>query len=108
VALLVVAGDRRGPQAVEAAQLVIERERLPAPVVGFLAVDPAGVVALHRTQRADRPTRTLLARTARSVAGQLYGLLPSPPSAPSAAVAPAGASRVAVGTCTTPTLEAGR
>jgi MinD-like ATPase involved in chromosome partitioning or flagellar assembly len=85
VTLLLVARDRQGPQAMDAARTVVARERLPVTVIGFLAIDRAGVAELQCAKPGGRPARTLLARSARQVAVQLCGMLPPPPPVASAA-----------------------
>jgi MinD-like ATPase involved in chromosome partitioning or flagellar assembly len=94
--VVVVASDRDGPRAVDAARAVLDHDGLPARVAGFVAADAAGVRGLQRGDRSARQARSLLARSAREVAAALAGWLPAAGSAPSQgdpAHAPAGRSR---------------
>ncbi len=95
VAVLVVASDRDGLQVCQAMRAVLARDRLPAHVAGFLAVDRAGVAALQGGDRSVRWSRSLLARTARQVAAVLAGQLPAlqPVAAPASVAVPAGELR---------------
>jgi len=78
--VLVLASDRDGPQVVQAARAVLARDGLPARVVGFLAVDRAGLAALEGGDRSARWSRSLLGRTARQAAAVLAEQLPDAPA----------------------------
>jgi hypothetical protein len=71
VAVVLVASARHGQEAVRAAAEVLDRDALPAEVVGFLAIDIRAVAALQRGERSGVEARSLLARTARTLASLL-------------------------------------
>jgi hypothetical protein len=72
VLAVLVADDKRGPDAVAATRTILARAGMAHVVVaGFLAQDPTGVRALLAGQVGPRLDRSLLIRSARSLASTL-------------------------------------
>lgn len=79
LAAVMVAEARRGEQAVQHAEEVLAHTGLPVRVAGWIAVDRHGVDALST---GARRRRSLLLRTARSVAAELHDAVPPMPTPP--------------------------
>jgi hypothetical protein len=69
--VVLVADDRRGPEAVDAMRTMLARAQLAADVAGFTALDPAAVDALVAGQAGARLDRSLLMRTTRAIIPKL-------------------------------------
>ncbi|MGQ0467999.1 MAG: hypothetical protein ACT4QG_22115 [Sporichthyaceae bacterium] len=80
--VVLVAEDRRAGEAVAAMTRVFSDGAVSAQVAGAIVVDCAGVDALHRSQPGPRLDRSVLLRSARSVAsaicGEPLGSVPQP------------------------------
>jgi len=77
VAVVLVASDRYGHAAVDAAAQMLDRDGLPVPVAGFLAMDLKAVAALQRGERSGRVGLSMLVRSAGQVAVALRSRLPA-------------------------------
>jgi hypothetical protein len=70
-AVVLVSSDQHGHDAMRCTAKVLDRDDLPAEVIGFLALDSGAVARLERGERTGRVARSLLVRTAREVSQRL-------------------------------------
>jgi hypothetical protein len=71
IAVVLIAEDRRGPQAVASMRAVLDHAGLPVTVAGYLAHDPGALEALLTGRTGARVDRSLLLRSARQLATTL-------------------------------------
>jgi hypothetical protein len=69
--VVLIADDRQGAEAVASMRTVLDHARIPAAVIGYLAHDPGAVHALQQGRPGPRVERSLLLRSARSLATEL-------------------------------------
>jgi hypothetical protein len=82
IVVVLVVDDRRGAEAVSSMRAVLAHARIPATVIGYLAHDARAVEELHHGQAGPRLERSLLLRSARSLATELVTELTGDQSGP--------------------------
>jgi len=78
LAAVLVASDRYGHEAVRSAAELLDRDGLPATVVGFIAIDARAVSAMQGGVVSSTLDRSMLLRTAAQVAQALRSCLNTP------------------------------